>query len=88
MFKLQYLIRRDMQKLAANITLEQGKTLLDAEGDVNRGLQVVEHACAVPSLQLGETLPKFAFQPFSSLQHELDFFELRKMTDLQARDLG
>ncbi|GMT16528.1 hypothetical protein PFISCL1PPCAC_7825 [Pristionchus fissidentatus] len=57
MFRLQALIRRDMQKLAANITLEQGKTLPDAEGDVNRGLQVVEHACSTPSLQLGETLP-------------------------------
>lgn len=40
MFKLAELIRRDMKKLAANITLEQGKTLPDAEGDVSRGLQV------------------------------------------------
>uniref|UniRef100_A0A914W4U7 Probable methylmalonate-semialdehyde/malonate-semialdehyde dehydrogenase [acylating], mitochondrial n=1 Tax=Plectus sambesii TaxID=2011161 RepID=A0A914W4U7_9BILA len=57
MFKLAELIRRDMKKLAHNITLEQGKTHADAEGDVIRGLQVVEHACSVASLQLGETLP-------------------------------
>ncbi|CAJ0567298.1 unnamed protein product, partial [Mesorhabditis spiculigera] len=57
MFKLQELIKRDMKKLAANITQEQGKTLPDAEGDVMRGLQVVEHACSVPSLIQGETLP-------------------------------
>ncbi|VDK52776.1 unnamed protein product [Cylicostephanus goldi] len=58
LFKLQSLIKRDMKKLAQNITEEQGKTLPDAEGDVMRGLQVVEHACSVPSLMLGETLPK------------------------------
>lgn len=39
MLKLQALIRRDIKKLAANITLEQGKTLTDAEGDVIRGLR-------------------------------------------------
>lgn len=60
MFKLAELIRRDMKKLAANITLEQGKTLADAEGDVMRGLQVVEHACSVTTLQLGETLPNIS----------------------------
>lgn len=48
------------KKLAAKITEEQGKTLADAEGDVFRGLQVVEHACSVTSLQLGETLPSIA----------------------------
>jgi malonate-semialdehyde dehydrogenase (acetylating)/methylmalonate-semialdehyde dehydrogenase len=39
MLKLQHVIRRDLKKLAANITLEQGKTLVDAEGDVIRGLR-------------------------------------------------
>lgn len=41
MFRLQELIKRDMKKLAENITYEQGKTLSDAEGDVTRGLQVI-----------------------------------------------
>ena len=54
MLKLQELIRRDMKKLAAVLTAEQGKTLPDAEGDVFRGLEVVEHACAVGNLTLGE----------------------------------
>src|SRR5687767_3558477 len=54
MLKLQELIRRDMKKLAASITAEQGKTLPDAEGDVFRGLEVVEHACSIGSLTLGE----------------------------------
>ena len=54
MLKLQELIRRDMKKLAACLTAEQGKTLLDAEGDVFRGLEVVEHACSIGTLSLGE----------------------------------
>jgi malonate-semialdehyde dehydrogenase (acetylating)/methylmalonate-semialdehyde dehydrogenase len=54
MLKLQELIRRDMKKLAASITAEQGKTLPDAEGDVFRGLEVVEYACSIGTLSLGE----------------------------------
>jgi malonate-semialdehyde dehydrogenase (acetylating)/methylmalonate-semialdehyde dehydrogenase len=42
--KLQQLIRENMGELAAMLTAEQGKTLPDAEGDVFRGLEVVEHA--------------------------------------------
>ncbi|XP_057825420.2 methylmalonate-semialdehyde dehydrogenase [acylating], mitochondrial [Cryptomeria japonica] len=54
MFKLQELIRRDMEKLAMSVTTEQGKTLGDAHGDVFRGLEVVEHSCNMASLQMGE----------------------------------
>ncbi|MDP3137224.1 MAG: CoA-acylating methylmalonate-semialdehyde dehydrogenase, partial [Burkholderiaceae bacterium] len=39
---------------AALLTAEQGKTLPDAEGDVFRGLEVVEHAAGIGNLQLGE----------------------------------
>ncbi len=49
-----------MKKLAENITQEQGKTILDAEGDVSRGLQVVEYACSAASQLLGEHLPNVA----------------------------
>ncbi|MEH6386862.1 CoA-acylating methylmalonate-semialdehyde dehydrogenase [Pseudomonas profundi] len=52
--KYQQLIRENMKELAAILTAEQGKTLADAEGDVFRGLEVVEHASAVGNLQLGE----------------------------------
>ena len=60
MLKLQALVRRDMKKLAACITSEQGKTLADAEGDVFRGLEVVEHACSIGSVQMGEHLEQLA----------------------------
>ncbi len=52
--KYQQLIRENMKELAAILTAEQGKTLADAEGDVFRGLEVVEHAASVGNLQLGE----------------------------------
>ncbi|MEE9098869.1 MULTISPECIES: CoA-acylating methylmalonate-semialdehyde dehydrogenase [Pseudomonas] len=52
--KYQQLIRENMKELAAILTAEQGKTLPDAEGDVFRGLEVVEHAAGIGNLQLGE----------------------------------
>ncbi|GAB3250648.1 CoA-acylating methylmalonate-semialdehyde dehydrogenase [Chitinimonas naiadis] len=52
--RLQALIREHMDMLATTLTHEQGKTLADAKGDVFRGLEVVEHACSVGSLQMGE----------------------------------
>ncbi len=60
MLKFQEIIRRDMRKIAECLTHEQGKTLADAEGDVFRGLEVVEHACSVGSLQMGEHLEQVA----------------------------
>ena len=52
--KYQQLIREHMPELAAILTAEQGKTLADAEGDVFRGLEVVEHAANIGNLQMGE----------------------------------
>lgn len=54
MLKLQALIREHAKEIAAVLTAEQGKTLADAEGDIQRGLEVVEHACSVGTLQMGE----------------------------------
>ncbi|KAI8532426.1 hypothetical protein RHMOL_Rhmol11G0213500 [Rhododendron molle] len=70
MFKLQELMRRDTDKLAANITLEQGKTLKDSQGDVFRGLEVVEHACGMATLQMGEFVP--------SVSNGIDTYSLRE----------
>jgi len=54
MLRFQQLLRENTPKLAELITREHGKTLPDAEGEVGRGLEVVEHACSIASLQLGE----------------------------------
>ncbi|MCP3099428.1 CoA-acylating methylmalonate-semialdehyde dehydrogenase [Myxococcus sp. K15C18031901] len=52
--KYQQLIRGHQKEIAALLTAEQGKTLADAEGDVFRGLEVVEHAANIGTLQMGE----------------------------------
>eukprot|EP00741_Cyanophora_paradoxa_P011167 tig00020554_g10787.t1 len=43
-------------RAAACVTKEQGKTLADARGDVTRGLEVVEVACGMSSMSMGETV--------------------------------
>ncbi|WP_175941875.1 CoA-acylating methylmalonate-semialdehyde dehydrogenase [Caballeronia sp. BCC1704] len=54
MLRFQDLIRQNMKRIAQTLTAEQGKTLADAEGDIFRGLEVVEHACGIGTLQMGE----------------------------------
>lgn len=54
--RLQALIKEHQDDLAKSIVLEQGKTFSDAKGDVHRGLQVVEAACSLPHLLMGEKL--------------------------------
>ena len=54
MFKLKELLERDRGEMAAIITAEHGKVLSDADGEVQRGLEVVEFACGIPHLLKGE----------------------------------
>ena len=54
LFKFKELVEKDMENLANMISSEHGKTLPDARGDVQRGLDVVEFACGIPHLQKGE----------------------------------
>ncbi|KAK3706298.1 aldehyde dehydrogenase (NADP(+)) ald6 [Vermiconidia calcicola] len=56
MFKHCALIRENWDRLAASITLEQGKTFADAKGDVLRGLQVAETSCGITTDIPGEVL--------------------------------
>ncbi|MBI6628987.1 CoA-acylating methylmalonate-semialdehyde dehydrogenase [Pontibaca salina] len=48
------LVNRDMDKLAEALSREHGKTLPDAKGDVQRGLEVVEFCIGAPHLLKGE----------------------------------
>ena len=56
MFKYVGLIKENHDRLAASITLEQGKTFADAKGDVLRGLQVAETACGITTDIPGQVL--------------------------------
>ncbi|MCU4653554.1 CoA-acylating methylmalonate-semialdehyde dehydrogenase [Roseibacterium sp. SDUM158016] len=54
MMKFVSLLNRDMDKLAEALSREHGKTLPDARGDVQRGLEVVEFCIGAPHLLKGE----------------------------------
>ncbi len=54
MFKFKELLDRHSGELAALITAEHGKVFTDAEGEVTRGMEVVEFACGIPQLLKGE----------------------------------
>ena len=54
LMKFVDLLNRDMDKLAEALSREHGKTLPDARGDVQRGLEVVEFCIGAPHLLKGE----------------------------------
>ncbi len=54
MMKFAQLIERDMDKLAETLSREHGKTLPDAKGDIQRGLEVVEVCMGAPHMLKGE----------------------------------
>jgi malonate-semialdehyde dehydrogenase (acetylating)/methylmalonate-semialdehyde dehydrogenase len=56
MLEYQSLIRQHTDDLAYWISLENGKTLADAKGDIFRGLEVVETCCNMTDKMMGETL--------------------------------
>jgi malonate-semialdehyde dehydrogenase (acetylating)/methylmalonate-semialdehyde dehydrogenase len=54
MQKFLQLLQREQKSLARLVTEEHGKTLPDAMGSVQRGIEVVEFACGIPHLLKGE----------------------------------
>jgi malonate-semialdehyde dehydrogenase (acetylating)/methylmalonate-semialdehyde dehydrogenase len=54
LFAFRELVNRHAEELAGLITDEHGKVLSDALGEVQRGLEVVEFACGIPSLLKGD----------------------------------
>ena len=53
MFRLRELVDANRRALAELITLEHGKTISDAMGEVARGLENIEFACGIPQLLKG-----------------------------------
>jgi malonate-semialdehyde dehydrogenase (acetylating) / methylmalonate-semialdehyde dehydrogenase len=54
MFRFRELVEQRQRELAQSITREQGKLLPDAQGEIARGLEVVEFACGIAHLAKGE----------------------------------
>lgn len=59
-FKLKVLLEDHVEELARLITQEHGKTLVEARGDIRRGIQMVETACGIPTLMMGQALEDIA----------------------------
>src|SRR5512144_2580902 len=54
MFKFLELVQKEFEPLAKLLSSEHGKTIPDARGDIQRGVEVVEFACGIPHLMKGE----------------------------------
>ena len=54
MFRFLELLNQNKDKLAHMITAEHGKVFADAQGEVTRGIEIVEFACGIPQLLKGD----------------------------------
>jgi len=53
LFRIRELVHDRLEDIARILTDEHGKVLSDAKGEVQRGLEVIEHACGIPTLLRG-----------------------------------
>ena len=60
LFKFKSLLEENLEDLVRSNTREHGKTLVESRGDVKRGIEMVEFACGIPSLLMGESLENMA----------------------------
>lgn len=60
MFKFQQLLIKHRAELARLITIENGKSLSEALGEVQRGIENTEFAAGIPSLMMGDSLSSIA----------------------------
>ena len=55
LFRFKMLLEESFEELRDLVTLENGKDAKDAGGEVRRGIEVVEFACGMPTLMMGES---------------------------------
>lgn len=54
MFNFRDLLRKNIDELAELLSAEHGKTIPDAKGEIERGMEVIEFSCGIPHLLKGE----------------------------------
>lgn len=59
-FRLKALLEQHLDELAETMTKEHGKTKNESAGELKRGIESITHACAIPTLMMGETLENIA----------------------------
>ena len=60
LFRFKMLMEEQFEELVRCNTREHGKTLIESRGDVRRGIEMIEFACGIPSLLMGEVLENVA----------------------------
>ena len=60
LFRYKQVLEDHFEELAGGIVAEHGKTMAEARGDVRRGIDCVEFACAAPVMMMGKSLPQIA----------------------------
>ena len=60
MFRFKALLEANYEDIARCVTREHGKTLPEAKASVQRAIEVVEFACGIPSLMMGESMENIA----------------------------
>jgi malonate-semialdehyde dehydrogenase (acetylating)/methylmalonate-semialdehyde dehydrogenase len=62
MFRFRDQLNARLEELALLVTREHGKTIAEARAEMQRGLEMVEFACGIPSLFTGQSLENIATQ--------------------------
>lgn len=60
MFRYRQMLEAEIESLVDLVSHDHGKTRADARGEVQRGMEVVEFACGMPSLMKGDSVPDVA----------------------------
>jgi malonate-semialdehyde dehydrogenase (acetylating)/methylmalonate-semialdehyde dehydrogenase len=60
LFRLKQLLEDNFEDVSRTLTMENGKTLADARGEIRRGIENVEVACGIPMLMQGTILENIA----------------------------
>jgi malonate-semialdehyde dehydrogenase (acetylating)/methylmalonate-semialdehyde dehydrogenase len=60
LFRYRHLVEQNFDRLCASVSLEHGKTYVEARGSLHRGIENIEYACGAPTLLFGSTLENMA----------------------------
>src|SRR4051794_6983565 len=60
MFRFREKLEARFEELAALVTREHGKTIAEARAEIQRGIEMVEFACGIPNLLMGQALENLA----------------------------
>ena len=60
LFRLRTLLDEQHDELARKLTIEHGKPVPETHGEIQRGIENIEHACGIPTLMMGDTVEGIA----------------------------